>query len=98
MNSIQHSKTYSTMYLQDITRVRLSTFNDFAYYIFDPISQCLHMTNDFNNPYYICTSYEINYFKYLQIKKLAGLIEIDSHDINNGFDFSRFSLQTLLDY
>ncbi len=87
--------------LQDLTRVRLSTFNDFAYYIFDPNSQCLHMTNDVNNPYYICTSYEINYFKYLEIKKMAGLIEIEpdsNSDINSEFNYSRFSLHNLLDY
>jgi hypothetical protein len=83
--------------LHDLTKVRLSTINDFAYYIFDPNEQCIHMTNDFNNPFYICTSYNINCLKYLEIKKKFGLIEID-YDLNSLFDYSTFSLNNLLNY
>ena len=81
--------------LQDLRKVRLSLFNDVACYIFDPIAQCIHMTNDFNNPYYICTSYDINYLTYLKIKKKFGLIELDNN-LNSSFDYSTFSLNSLL--
>ena len=59
--------TYKELFntvLQDLTMVRFSRFNNLIFYIFDPISQSVHMTNSLERPYYICTSYEINFLKY----------------------------------
>ena len=47
----------------------LTNGNKIIYYIYFPKQRVLHMTNSITSPFYICTSYDISFFKMNDIIK-----------------------------
>lgn len=81
--------------LNDLQSIRFSKFDNMIYYVYYPEEHCLHMTNNLERPYYICTSYGINLIKYFNIVKQYNLQEFD---LPIGFNLNMFYVDNLLFY